>query len=130
MRSIRLFSCALVTAGLAVACADGAPQRPVQPAQPAQPAATAPPAPRAATPATASTEKLPKGYRRMSKNGQDYICRRETATGSRTDIVETCLTQAEYEETTKNGQSFLQGLQGTPVQPPASLGNKAFTPGF
>ena len=118
MRSIRLFSCALVTAGLAVACADGAPSRPAQPAQPA------------ATPVTASAEKLPKGYRRMSKNGQDYICRRETATGSRTDIVETCLTQAEYEETTKNGQSFLQGLQGTPVQPPASLGNKAFTPGF
>ena len=127
MRSIRLFSCALVTAGLAVACADGAPQRP---AQAVQPASTAPQPPRAATPGTASTEKLPKGYRRMSKNGQDYICRRETATASRTEIVETCLTPAEFEEATKNGQSFLQGLQGTPVQPPASLGNKAFTPGF
>ena len=127
MRSIRLFSCALAAAGLAVACADSAPQRP---APPAQPAAAAPQAPRAATPATASTEKLPKGYRRMSQNGQDYICRREIATASRTEIVETCLTPAEYEEATKNGQSFLQGLQGTPVQPPASLGNKAFTPGF
>jgi len=127
MRSIRLLSCALLTAGLVVACADGAPQRP---AQPAQPAASAPQPPRGATPAAASTEKLPKGYRRMSQNGQDYICRREIATASRTEIVETCLTQAEFEEATKKGQSFLQGLQGTPVQPPASLGNKAFTPGF
>ena len=127
MRSIRLMSCALAAAGLVVACAGGAPPRP---AQPAPPAATSPQAKPAAKPATASTEKLPKGYRRMTKDGQDYICRRETATASRTEIVETCQTQAEFEEATKNGQSFLQGLQSTPVQPPASLGGKAFTPGF
>jgi hypothetical protein len=127
-RPIRLFSCALTTAVLLMACADGAPQRP---AQPAQPVPMAPQAARTATPATtASTEKLPKGYRRMPKNGQDYICRRETAKASHTEIVGTCLTQAEFDEATKNGQSFLQGLQGTPVQPPACVGGKAFTPGF
>jgi hypothetical protein len=131
MRIISLTCQALTIAVLLTACA-------TNPSQPSAGAASvvpktaqaSPVAPGTGTTATASTGKLPKGYRRMTQNGQEYVCRREAATGSRTEIVETCMTQAEFDDATKHGQAFLQDLQNTTVQPPASLGNKAFTPGF
>ena len=65
----------------------------------------------------------------MTKNGEEYICRRETSTASRTEIVETCLTAAEFEDRAKKGQDFLEGLQSTQM-PAGQSSGKTFTPGF
>ena len=122
MRTISGICIALATALVLSACAGTGPQNPSD-----TPSASAPPAPQA-TANTGST-RLPKGMRRVTRDGQEYICRRETSTASRTEIVETCLTAAEFEERTKKGQGFLQGLQDSTLAAPAPSG-KTFTPGF
>ena len=124
MRTKNATCLVLVTGLVLTACAGTGPQT--------TPAATAPVAGATqATPAAASpgSTRLPKGMRRVTRDGKDYVCQRETSTASRTEIVETCLTAAEFEERTKKGQSFLQGLQDTTV-PGLAPSGKTFTPGF
>jgi hypothetical protein len=113
----------LATGWVLAGCAGTGPQ---DPSATSAAGAKAQPVPMAT--ANSGGTRLPKGFRRMTKDGQDYVCRRETAPGSRTEIVETCLTAAEFEERTAKGQDFLQGMQNATLQPP--VGNKAFTPGF
>jgi hypothetical protein len=117
-------TCIAMAIGLVLAsCAGTGPQNP---SATSTANVNTPPAPPAA--ANSGSTKLPKGFRRVTKDGQEYICEREASTASRTEIVETCLTAAEYESRTKNGQDFLQGMKGIAMPPP--VGGKAFTPGF
>jgi hypothetical protein len=56
-----------------------------------------------------------KGYRRMVKNGTEYFCRRESTTGSRTDVEEVCMTQAQMDAQRDNTQDLLRRMNGTPA---------------
>lgn len=125
MRTIHEICIAMATGLVLTSCASTGPQNP-------SPATTAsfiaPPAQPAA--AKSGSTKLPKGLRRVTKDGQEFVCQREASTRSRTEIVETCLTAAEFEERTKKGQDFLQGLQNTTIPGSAAPTGKTYTPGF
>jgi hypothetical protein len=54
------------------------------------------------------------GYKRVTKNGEEYFCRREGVTGSRTKTTETCLTLAEITTLRETGQDFKSRVQGLP----------------
>ncbi len=65
-------------------------------------------------------QKLANGYRLVKKNGQDYYCRTESVTGSRSRIVETCLTQAQMKQQQANAQSLVEGIQRVPGTMPGT----------
>jgi hypothetical protein len=72
----------------------------------------------AATAATPGhTNNIAVGYRRVMRGGQEYFCKKEPVTGSRTDTNETCLTQAQMDAAQKNTQDMLQRLQQNPGTP-------------
>ena len=93
---------AVATAVMLSACASGPP-------------ATSKPAAVAATPTQANN--IAVGYRRVMRGGQEYFCKKEPVTGSRTDTNETCLTQAQMDAAQKNTQDMLQRLQQNPGTP-------------
>ena len=88
----RLFLAAAVST--LAACAANEPVK-----QAATAAASTSPSATAAAPAGAPGKSTPPGfgYRRMTKDGVEYFCRREGVTGSRTEKAETCQTQAQIE---------------------------------
>jgi hypothetical protein len=97
------------------ACTSSAPQ-----------SASAPPerasAPAAATaPVESDALKRDARYRRVTKNGEEYFCRREPVTGTLTKKVETCLTEAQMEGRSRAEQDELRRTQGVPI-PPAGAG--------
>jgi len=69
----------------------------------------------AATPTKANN--IAVGYRRVMRGGEEYFCKKEPVTGSRTDTNETCLTQAQMDAAQKNTQDMLQRLQQNPGTP-------------
>jgi hypothetical protein len=108
-----LFTAAILMAGCAAnpPAATTAPRAPVAAAAPAVSAA-----------ATAKPAAAPKGvragsaYRRVVKNGTEYFCRRESMTGSRTEVQETCLTQAQLDKVQNDSQDLVRRLEGVPGQ--------------
>jgi hypothetical protein len=58
-----------------------------------------------------------RGYSRVTRNGEDYFCRRKPVTGSLTRTVETCFTQAQLDASAQNAKDFLNRVQGVPGQP-------------
>ena len=73
------------------------------------------------TPATAAAVAAPKtakdptaGYRKVVKNGQEVYCRKESVTGSRTEVMETCLTLAQIETARENSQDLMRRLGSVP----------------
>jgi hypothetical protein len=85
--------------------------------------------PSASTP-TAAGEKDPNagsGYRRVTKNSQQYFCKREGVTGSRTEVAETCLTQAQMDAARNNSQDLLRRLQNVPGNMSTGDGNGGAT---
>jgi hypothetical protein len=56
-------------------------------------------------------------YKRVTRNGEDYFCRRAPVTGSLTRTVETCLTQAQLDEKAQDARDFVYRTQGVPGQP-------------
>ncbi len=63
--------------------------------------------------------KVGNGYRKVTKNGQEYYCRKEIETGSLVKAQTTCLTQAEMTALSQNGQDLLNGVRNTPGTGPA-----------
>lgn len=53
-------------------------------------------APGATAPDTGATP-VPKGYRRVMKNGGEYFCRMQAVSGSHVQKTEVCLTQDELD---------------------------------
>jgi hypothetical protein len=53
-------------------------------------------APAATAPDTGATP-VPKGYRRVMKNGGEYFCRMQAVSGSHVQKTEICLTQDELD---------------------------------
>ncbi len=51
------------------------------------------------------------GYRKITKNGETYYCKKEAITGSRTNAQVTCLTQEEMTALSQNGQDLLNGIR-------------------
>ena len=103
----------LAAASTLVACASTAPTE-------SQPKA-AEPVVAAQTATTAEKSKSPgSGYRRVTKNGVDYFCKRESFTGSRTDSVESCRTQAQIDAARDNTQDLLRRIQQTPGSTPGT----------
>ncbi len=54
------------------------------------------------------------GYRKISKNGEEYYCRKDVVTGSRTNAQVTCLTRDELTALSQNGQDWLNGVRSVP----------------
>jgi hypothetical protein len=54
------------------------------------------------------------GYRKITKNGETYFCKKEVITGSRTNAQVNCLTQEEMTALSQNGQDLLNGIRGQP----------------
>jgi hypothetical protein len=83
---------------------------------------------------TAGTpQKMPPGFKKVVRDGQEVFCRRELATGSRTEIVETCMTQAEYLERMEQDQDVLSRARGLASPGPTGsnpLGAAGGRPGF
>ena len=52
------------------------------------------------------------GYRKVTKNGVDYYCSRDTLTGSRTDSQVRCLTEAQLAAVREGAQDMLRRQQG------------------
>jgi hypothetical protein len=58
--------------------------------------------------------KAGNGYRKVTKAGETYYCRKEVMTGSRTSAQVTCLTLAEMTALSQNSQDFLNGVRSWP----------------
>lgn len=100
---------AAAAAATLCACAANTPaakQAPARSAEPATSSATA-----VSKPATTARNK---NYRSVVKDGQTYFCRRETITGSRTQAVETCLTQAQLDAELARSQELIRRVESTP----------------
>jgi hypothetical protein len=54
------------------------------------------------------------GYRKLTKNGEEYYCRKVLETGSRTKSQVTCLTRDELTALSQNGQDLLNGIRSVP----------------
>jgi hypothetical protein len=54
------------------------------------------------------------GYRKITKNGETYYCKKEVVTGSRTNAQVSCLTQEEMTALSQNGQDLLNGIRSVP----------------
>ena len=65
-------------------------------------------------------KKLANGYLLVKKNGQDYYCRTESVTGSRSRVVETCLTEAQLKQQQANAQALVEGIQRAPGTMPGT----------
>lgn len=65
------------------------------------------------------------GYRKITKNGETYYCKKETITGSRTNAQVSCLTQEEMTALSQNGQDLLNGIRSQPGSQGAVGGNGA-----
>ena len=77
--------------------------------------------------AAADDKKSAKGYRQVTKNGVEYFCRREPVTGSRTEVVDTCLTKAQMDSMTDSGQDLVRRLNGVPGGMPGADSNGGTT---
>jgi hypothetical protein len=79
-------------------------------------------APAAASEKTATTT-LPKkvGYRVVTKDGKQYYCSKDTATGSRITTVQECLTPEQLERRSESARESIEGVRrGTSTPPPGS----------
>jgi hypothetical protein len=99
-----VIACTLA-AGLA-ACA-AAPRAPLTAVEPA------------GTTTTASAQKAKgadadNGYRRVTRSGTVYFCKKEGYTGSRVAATETCLTEAQMERQRQNTLDFMSRTRGDP----------------
>jgi hypothetical protein len=65
------------------------------------------------------------GYRKITKNGETYYCKKEVVTGSRTNAQVSCLTQEEMTALSQNGQDLLNGIRSQPGSQGAVGGNGA-----
>jgi hypothetical protein len=95
----------IAAASVLAACAAHAPVSPA-----ASPVAAA----GAAAPSTAlasDQDKIPAGYRRVVKNGVEYLCSKEGMTGSRTATFEQCLTKEQLAARRDGDQDFLRRQQ-------------------
>jgi hypothetical protein len=90
MRQIRKGFLLLVGASALAACASHAP---VNSAGTASASGSAPVATAPVATADAGKPVVPKGYRLVVKNGNEYFCRMQAVTGSHALKTEICLTQ-------------------------------------
>jgi hypothetical protein len=97
------------------ACATNAP---VDTSVKAPASASKPAAAPATTAVAADDKKAGKGYRQITKNGEEYFCRREAVTGSRTEVVETCLTKAQMDNIANNSQDLVRRMNTVPGSMP------------
>jgi hypothetical protein len=67
------------------------------------------------------------GYRKITKNGETYFCKKEVITGSRTNAQVNCLTQEEMTALSQQGQDLLNGIRGVPGSQGSVDGNGGMT---
>ena len=80
---------------------------------------TPPPAAATTSEATTATRKQVAGvdYRRVVRNNVELFCRTELLTGSRTNAVETCSTQAQLDAAQKSARDMVDRVQQVPGVP-------------
>jgi hypothetical protein len=62
---------------------------------------------------TAQTAKVGDGYQLVKKDGQDFYCRTDRATGSRARVVQTCLTKEQLDAQQRGTDALVQRLGTT-----------------
>jgi hypothetical protein len=89
-------------------------------------AACASPAPADVAPAATGVASVGQAsqpgsdYRRVTRDGQEYYCKRQKVTASLTRVVETCLTAAQLEAQRSNAQDYVNKTLTVPEQPAGS----------
>jgi hypothetical protein len=76
--------------------------------------------------AATSSQETYGGYRRVMRNGEEYFCKRENFTGSRTQVIEKCLTKAQMTAQRETAQSLLRNVQNGPGDAPQPDPNGAY----
>ncbi len=82
----------------------------------------------AASPPTAANapkqDTIERGWRRKMVDGKEVYCQRQPVTGSRANVVESCLTLAEIAAKRESSQEFLRRTQtgAREMQGPANAG--------
>jgi hypothetical protein len=111
-RQIHISAFGLAAAWVLCACA-GTPPASEAPKPAVTAAGTAAPAGRPA-------RSVEYGYRLVKKNGEQFYCRKEGITGSRTGSVESCMTLAQMEAARRNSQEMVREVQRTPGTMPGT----------
>lgn len=101
-------------AGMLAACAGTPPEAQGTKVAVATPALVAGPVASSATSATSAKDRrLETGDRkRVVRNGQEYYCQRQGVTGSRTKVIESCLTKEELLLVLDSAQNFHGDVTG------------------
>jgi hypothetical protein len=83
----------------------------------ASPARTvAAPAPPAVTAGDSKTlADVPYGFQLVVQKGEEYYCKREVITGSRTNTRDICLTKAQMEAQRNGTEDYLKRMRDSPV---------------
>ena len=93
---------------LLVACAGTGSARPVK--------TVAPPTPAAVTAGDSKTlADVPYGFQLVVQKGEEYYCKRELITGSRTNTRDVCLTKAQMEAQRNGTEDYLKRMRDSPV---------------
>jgi len=93
--------------GLAACASTGAP---------APSRSVAPPVPAAVTAGNSKTlADVPYGFQLVVQKGQEYYCKRELITGSRTNTRDICLTKAQMEAQRAGTEDYLKRMRDSPV---------------
>jgi len=82
------------------------------------------PAPAAVTAGDSKTlADVPYGFQLVVQKGQEYYCKRELITGSRTNTRDICLTKAQMEAQINGTQDYLKRMRDAPVDTTQVDGN-------
>lgn len=82
------------------------------------------PAPAAVTAGDSKTlADVPYGFQLVVQKGEEYYCRRELITGSRTNTRDVCLTKAQMEAQRSGTEDYLKRMRDSPVDNPERDGS-------
>lgn len=82
----------------------------------AAPRSVATPAPPAVTAGDSKTlADVPYGFQLVVQKGEEYYCKRELITGSRTNTRDICLTKAQMEAQRNGSEDYLKRIRESPV---------------
>jgi hypothetical protein len=74
------------------------------------------PAPAAVTAGDSKTlADVPYGFQLVVQKGEEYYCKRELITGSRTNTRDTCLTKAQMDAQRAGTEDYLKRMRDSPV---------------
>jgi len=112
--------CALLLGAMSMIAMAGCASNPAADPAPAEKVATAAPAPAPAPAATVTTNATDadaplkvdtRGYRKVTRDGTDYYCKKERTTGSRVQTKESCQTREQLAASQAASDEFMRRVQ-------------------